>query len=414
MKNRIKRIAIRMRRKIKNKIKRILNIFSYFVKYWGKYLIPVKPNLIVFMTNSFNYTCNPKYICERLLESNCNVEIVWLTNGDIKKKASFPTNVTIVHYKSMKGFYYVSSAKMWISNGVDFANYFDKKKNQIKIQTMHGSLGIKKLDNAILARNRRGLYGRLIVKRETRDTDLVITNSLFEENVFRTVFWKNTPMKRLGHARTDILFVDDMYIYKYIKQRICETYQIPYDKEFVLYGPTHRTGLTYEDISFDYEKLINCLKQKFNKEYVILYRLHDRNRKLIRGLQNRKLIHNWASKLVYDVSDYPDIQELMLISDIAITDYSSWIFDYIVTKKKGFIFAKDLQRYNNITGLYYTLEETPFLVAYNENDLFNNIMNFDKDVYKHKVEAFLQDKEAVDDGKSSERIVDEICKLLKI
>jgi CDP-glycerol glycerophosphotransferase (TagB/SpsB family) len=60
------------------------------------------------------------------------------------------------------------------------------------------------------------------------------------------------------------------------------------------------------------------------------------------------------------------------------------------------------------------LEETPFLVAYNENDLFNNIMNFDKDVYKHKVEAFLQDKEAVDDGKSSERIVDEICKLLKI
>ena len=50
MKNRIKRIAIRMRRKIKNKIKRILNIFSYFVKYWGKYLIPVKPNLIVFMT----------------------------------------------------------------------------------------------------------------------------------------------------------------------------------------------------------------------------------------------------------------------------------------------------------------------------------------------------------------------------
>ena len=43
----------------------------------------------------------------------------------------------------------------------------------------------------------------------------------------------------------------------------------------------------------------------------------------------------------------------MLIADVGITDYSSWICDYLLTKKTGFIFATDMQNYNTERGFYY-------------------------------------------------------------
>ena len=116
---------------------------------------------------------------------------------------------------------------------------------------------------------------------------------------------------------------------------------------------------------------------------------------------------------VYDVTDYTDIQELMLISDIAITDYSSWIYDFVLTRRPGFLYATDVERYNNITGLCYLLEETPFPVCYNNEMLLDHIRNFDQEDYERKVQAFLDGKESVDDGHSSERLVAEILKQLE-
>ena len=107
-----------------------------------------------------------------------------------------------------------------------------------------------------------------------------------------------------------------------------------------------------------------------------------------------------------------DIQQLMLVTSLGITDYSSWIYDYVVTSKAGIIFATDTERYNNNTGLYYPLEATPFPVAKSEKELIQAINNYDMDVYKKKVKDFLEEKEAVDDGHSAERIVDWIETLL--
>lgn len=381
-------------------IRRLDVAFSFFPIAIARRVILINDRRIAFMTNSFNYTCNPKYICERMLESGADYDIVWITDSVKKKQESFPPDVKLVRIGTIKCFYYVYSAKVWIGNGIDFANYFKKKKGQIKIQTMHGSLGIKRLDNAVLARNKRGFFGRRIVSRESKDTDLVITNSLFEERVFQSVFWKNTPMRRLGHARTDILLHSTECQQRYLRQRVCERYGISRDKKIVLYGPTHRKGLTEDDLNLDFYALIDALKQRFGDTYVVLLRLHNRSVMKFKISEDRENVFN--------VTDYPDIQELMMITDVAITDYSSWIYDFVETHKYGFIYATDLERYNNVTGLYYKLEETPFPVAYNNQQMMDNIRNFDPEQYEKRVKAFLEDKQAVDDGHSAERIVDEI------
>lgn len=371
----------------------------------------IESNKIAIMTNTYSYTCNPKYIYEELIRRRLDYKIVWLVNRKNISKLGYPDNARVVSINTPQGIKEVYSSKIWLDNGIAFSNHFDKKEGQIHIQTMHGSLGIKRLDNAVICRNERGEEGQRVVKRESNETDYVITNSQFEEDVFHTVFWKNTPMVRLGHARTDILFETDQYKIQEIREDLLKRYGIPVDKKLVLYAPTHRKGMTIEDLSIDYKDMVDVLQEKFGDEYVVMIRMHKRTKNImLKNVENDD--HN--KDILFDVTNYPDIQELMLVTSIGITDYSSWIYDYVLTRKPGFIFATDLERYNNNTGLYYPLEETPFPVCKSHEELVKNIREFDSDYYVKRVEEFLEEKQAVDDGHAAERIVDWIQTLAPI
>ena len=358
--------------------------------------VKTQPNKIAIMTNTFRYTCNPKYIYQELVRSGKDHDIVWLVQN-IENAVDYPEDARIVQYNTPEGIREVFSAKIWLDNGIAFSNKFDKKPDQIHIQTMHGSLGIKRIDNAVLSRNARGKSGQRVVRRETENTNYVITNSKFEEEVFRRVFWKNTPMVRLGHARTDVLFSQDDETISRIRNSLFERYGLPVNTKIALFAPTHRKGLTAEDIYIDYPKFKRILEEKFGGEFSIIVRLHDRTKSLeLEGLDE---------PFVFDAGDYPDMQELMLVTDVGITDYSSWIFDYVVTARPGFHYVSDIDRYDNRTGLAYPIEESPFPYAKKFDELVKLIEDFDNDAFVARVHEFLEEKQAVDDGHSAERIV---------
>ncbi len=193
----------------------------------------IDPNKIVIATNTFKYTCNPKYIYEELIRRRLNYKIVWLADQKQASNLDYPENIRVIPFDTRKGIYEVYTAKIWIDNGIVFSNYFDKKNEQLHLQTMHGSLGIKKLDNAVISRNARGKQGQRVIQRESNETDYVITNSQFEEDVFHTVFWKNTAMIRLGHARTDILFSTDADRISDIRNVLLHRYGIPTQPKLV-------------------------------------------------------------------------------------------------------------------------------------------------------------------------------------
>ena len=365
----------------------------------------VVENRIAIMTNTSRYTCNPKYIYEELIRQDPGYDITWVVKGD-SPTDEYPEGTKIVRHNTEEGLRAVYSAKIWLDNGVAFSNYYDKKENQIHLQTMHGSLGIKRIDNAVASRNARGEHGQKVVERESNNTNYVITNSSFEESVFRKAFWTNTPMIRLGHARTDILFSRDEEKISSIRKDLNKRYGVPEDKKILLYGPTHRKGVKAEDLELDYPLLLNELGEKFGGEFVALLRLHDRTK----NMELESL--NYDS--VYDVSDYPDMQEIMLVSDVGITDYSSWIFDYVLMRRPGFLYAADIDRYNNRTGLAYPMEEAPFPVAYRLEKLHKRIKEFDMDKFKNDVERFLEEKESVDCGHSARDIVNWIQEIAPV
>ncbi len=408
-KTKIYRMIAKAFRIIKKKIrKKYMGIMAKIIMKKSE----IEPNKIAIATNTFSYTCNPKYIYEEMIRRRLNYKIVWLVNTRKVKKLDYPDNVRVIPLNSVKGLREVYSSKIWLDNGIVFSDYFDKKEGQLHIQTMHGSLGIKRLDNAVLCRNARGKSGQIVVQRESNETDYVITNSKFEEDVFHTVFWKNTAMVRLGHARTDILFSTNSDRITQIREELFHRYGIPTEKKLVLYAPTHRTGLTIENLSIDYRDMTEALQKKFGDEFAVMIRMHKRTKNIV--LDNVEEDDKLEERVLYDVTNYPDIQELMLVTTIGITDYSSWIYDYVLTRRPGFIFATDLERYNTNTGLYYPLEETPFPVCKSHEQLIHHIEAFDYEQYLNRVEEFLKEKQSVDDGESAKRIVDWIQSLVPV
>ncbi len=372
---------------VKFKINR-QKLYKYIYKKF-----PVKNNKILFCNyQGLGYGCNPKYIAEELLRQNLNMKIVWLTK-DKKFNKNIPKNVKIVDYKNELAIYEHATSKVWIDNY--HKNYFikkglEKKESQIYIQTWHGSLGIKKLDrNVQLFTDDKQWVN--VSKKNSAMTDFLLSNCDWETEIFKNAFWDIKNIIKTGHPRNDILFRNN----DNLKIKINNKYKT--SKNIILYVPTFREDLSLDVYNLNYKKLTQTFKEKFGKDFIFFTKFHPR-------------VQDFADIIippdVINVSDYPDIQELLAVADIAITDYSSCIFDFMLTKRPGFIYATDIEEYNNERGFYYPLEQTPFPIARNNDELIQNILNFDYENYKQKVEDFLKEKGCMEDGHASERVVE--------
>ncbi len=357
-----------------------------------------------------SYGCNPKYIVEEIIKRKLPYELVWLVKSVSSEfeKGAFPEQVRLVPIYKKDAFVELATAKLWIDNQRKY--YFIKrglikKNNQRYIQTWHGSLGIKKLDADVTAFNDEDNQNWVTgSKYESSIMDYYISNSSFESNVVTKALWFNNCIKEYGHPRNDIFFKSEKEQQE-IKDKVFQTLQIDKNKKVLLYVPSFRDDKKLSCYGLDTSAVANVLKEKFGGDWVIAIRLHPRVKKY-----SSKLF-SFNDKVV-DATYYPDIQELLLASDIAITDYSSCIFDFMLSRKPGFIFATDIEQFNTDRGFYYPLETTPFPIATNNYELIKNIENFDYEEYKQKVEDFLKDKGCMEDGHASERVVDLIEKIM--
>ena len=194
---------------------------------------------------------------------------------------------------------------------------------------------------------------------------------------------------------------------KELRKKVYKFYKIDPEVKTVLYAPTFRDNKSdVSAIKIDCMQLKHTLEKKFGGEWKVIVKAHMHNR------HNSALRHMFANRdSIIDASDYIDMQELIAAADVGITDYSSWIFDFMLKGAPGFIYARDIGKYINSRGFFYPLSDTPFSIAENDDALSENIMNFDKTAYAEAVSKFLSEKECYEDGHAAERIVDFICEL---
>ena len=113
---------------------------------------------------------------------------------------------------------------------------------------------------------------------------------------------------------------------------------------------------------------------------------------------------------VINASHYPDIQDLYIISDFLITDYSSVIFDFALLRRRAAFYAVDIAEYMTDRGFYFSLFDFPFEVCQNNDEAEKMILNFDDKTYFEKLNEFLKEQDFSDNGKASDAAAEWILK----
>ncbi|MBQ9369939.1 MAG: CDP-glycerol glycerophosphotransferase family protein [Clostridia bacterium] len=384
--------------------KQIDRIFGLIARTLVKHHTKIQKNKVFFFTQEFRYGCNPKYICEELLRQNLDIDIVWRINDKIK--GGMPATVRKVKAGTFAFYKEIYSSNVVVANSYIFLDQsLFLKKKQTLIQTWHGSLGIKKFGK----NDMKGSWRRRWASIETgKMSTYCITNSSFVSSSLRNTYWAKTPMLEYGHPRNDLFFDSNKEKREAFRKEFCNKKNLNDDVKFVMYAPTFRDSHDFKCYNVDFDRLVASLQSRFGGEWCVLLRYHPSLLKIYKKQSDP--MKKYKAKMI-NVTEHIDMQELIAITDVAITDYSSWIYDFMLLRRPGFIFATDIDLYNNERGFCYPLETTPFPIARNNTELEKEIMSFDQNVYAERLEAFLEDKGCVEDGHASERVVELIKKI---
>ena len=173
-----------------------------------------------------------------------------------------------------------------------------------------------------------------------------------------------------------------------------------------MYAPTFRVDYRVSDLNLNYDILLQALSNRFGGEWVVLVRLHPNN------LQDAKSFIQYTDKII-NASEYDVMQELLVASDVLVTDYSSCMFDFVTNGKPCFLYASDIARYKEERDNYYELEDLPFPVATNEQELKEVITTFNADKYKKELNNLFEEVGLKETGHASEIAADYILKWMK-
>lgn len=386
--------------KIWNEIDCVLGIFARWILMQRT---PIDPNKVFFHTQESKYTCNPKYICEELMRKYPDVDIVWRVTSKIN--SGVPKGLRTVKLNSYQYFKEIFSSNVIVTNSFLYVGQpFSLKKGQTLIETWHGSLGIKRHDKNAIKDSKKRVRA---LEATGKMTDYCISNSSLETGSLRSTYWSKNTILELGHARNDLFFPHYAEERRGLRKKFYIEWGLDADTKTVMYAPTFRDDKNFDCYNVDFSRMVDALGKRFGGKWCVLLRYHPSLAKMYKE-KNASLECDNAR--IIDVTEHPDMQELIAVTDVGVTDYSSWIYDFVLLRRPGFIFATDIEQYNNERGFYYPIEETPFPIATNNEELVQNILDFDNEKYLQRVEVFLADKGCVEDGHASERAVELIMK----
>lgn len=359
---------------------------------------PVKNNKIfIFSYYGSQYGCSPKYISEYIVKNYLKdkFDVVWAFN-DVESKNNIK-GIRKVKIMSLKYFYELCTSKVIITN-FRTTDVFKKRKNQYYIQTWHSSLRLKQIEKDA----EKSLPENYVemAKKDSPKCDLLLSGCEFSTEIFKRAFWYNGKIFEHGTPRNDMFFLKDSLRVKKIKSKL----NISENKKIILYAPTFRKGNSLEVYNIDYDKVINELKSKFGGEWIFLVKLHPH---LIS--KSKELVYG---ENVKDVTSYDDIQELLSVSDVLISDYSSLMFDFALTERPCFLYVPDIEEYtNNDRKLYFDINELPFIKTLSNESLINEIKTFNHSEYRKNLKKFSNKIGTFESGNASKELVNHIDKI---
>lgn len=337
------------------------------------------------------YSDSPKAIADELL-SRGGYRVFWIVKDEAAVQ-SLPHGITALRDGTVRSVFHQCTAAFWV-DCCRKLSFTEKGKGQYYIQTWHG-FPLKRIE----ADAGDALPPDYITsaQKDSRMCDLFLSNSRFLTEIYHKGFWYQGEVLECGFPRNDVLVTGDTEA----NRRVREALELPEYAKLLLYAPTFRKdrGLTCYDI--DYQALTAALSGRFGGKWIILARLHPNMAARVAelGLQGQG---------VRNASDYPDIQELYLACDGMVTDYSSVMFDYMITGKPCFLYVNDLGNYRDDRNFYFDINRLPFSLAETNAQLLQNIRDFDPAAQREHIKKFRDAFGITESGQAAKMAVDKM------
>ena len=352
-------------------------------------------NKIVFCNmQGLGFGGDPKYIVEYINEKNLDFQMTWLIDKKlVKSKKEFPSNVKIVSLYSVAALKELSSAHFWVDNARKFI-YTKKKDKQIYIQTWHGTFPTKFIEKD--AENCLSDFYIRIAKNDSDMIDYILSGCKRKTEIYKNSFYYSGKILEIGTPKEDLFF--DLNKVLLLKNKVKKYYKINDKFNIVMYAPTFRQNLNMNVYDLNYSSVIKECSKKFKSDYIMFVRFHPN---LVYVARNLELPPN-----VINVTDYPDMQELICASDIIITDYSSSL-DYSIFNRKIMLYCPDYKQYmENERDFYIKIKDLPFMMAQTNEELIKNIKEFDEKKYNEELKKAYEKYGLLENGESCKKTIE--------
>lgn len=296
--------------------------------------------------------------------------------------------------------YYLATSRVFIVDDYFFPIYVVKPRpGTTIIQTWHACGAFKKVGYSVLDKT-FGVDEALARRvRIHSNYDICLVASQAAAPHYAEAFRQPLErfVSRLGIPRTDVFFGEERLAQT--REAVRRRYALPEGRSVLLYAPTFR-GDSVTDARATDDLDLNMLRETLGDDHVLLIRLHP-------FIRSRTVIGPELAGFAIDVSDHPDINELMLVSDVLVTDYSSAIYEFALLGRPMVFFAPDYEAYERERGFYFDYRTgVPGPIFETTADLAAHLRAGTFDI--ERVERFRDASFDVADGGSATRVTDEL------
>lgn len=360
---------------------RRIDYIIYYLCY--RALNPVKSNQILILSESReSLSGNLKYIDDEIDKEK--FDVVYSLKENIIKKRSAKEKRFLCKMLA-------TSKYILIDDFMPIIYPIPLRKDSKLIQVWHAMGAFKTVGFSRLGKE-GGPSPRSITHRNY--TDVIVSSEKIRKNYAEAFKISVDKVHAIGIPRTDVFF--DSNYKEHIKEQLYSKYPILKEKKVVLFAPTFR-GNGIKTAHYDYSWIsFGDLQKNLGDEYVVVLKMHP----FIKNKPKEEL----DKSFYLDLSDEREINDLLFITDVLVTDYSSVIFEASLLEICTVFYTPDYDDYVENRDFYYPFEDYTYgSVAKNQGELIESIKNekFDNEKLRNFKEKFCSSC----DGKSSERFV---------
>jgi CDP-glycerol glycerophosphotransferase (TagB/SpsB family) len=371
-------------------------IWSVRLGYAVSRVLPIRQRVVLATSHIPYIRGNLAAIRDEIARRDGSIKVVTLTH---ERRPGMRGRLRALG-QAVEAAYHLATARVFIVDSHFIPLYVIRRRpGTTVVQTWHACGALKKIGYSVLGKSFGVSEMSTSLIRIHSNYDICLAASQAAVDQYVEAFRQPASLfvTDIGIPRTDVLIRDEgrARLVDTIRQR----YDIPTDRRVIMFAPTFRGDSLIKARHPD-DLDLELLAGTLGEDHLILLRLHPAVRSAV------TIGHDLAG-FVRDVTDYPEVNELLLVTDVLVTDYSSLIFEFALLGRPMAFFAPDADAYDDERGFYFdyrtgvpgpVFETTDALAAYLATGAFD----------VESVRRFARTWFDVADGHASERFVDRI------